>query len=694
MRITSTESLPSLVTRTARRLDHLGTGLQALRLLVVLCLILDAGTGIIGQAYGRESLGTSGVLAASVGVCLVVLVAIGVLWRLPRLAIVCSIALAILNYTVVTTGEEVWLLLIIGVVYGATARPRQLAMIFGAVVAYAVAFAMSVEGRRPGFGWTTVPLTIAIAAAGLAIGLVARTLLKSHAARVGRLAAYRRDNAAIRAAERNRLADELQAIIVEVMTSITNEIDGTPAGSTTSSQWRRLLTRIDERTRTVLADLRTLLEVLRREQVDRLPGARLPRARVKAIHDPLAPVGIAQVRFAGAAILLILAGYSVVTGPGSTTDPDVVIRTLGLIACAVALHRPAVGAAAAVGTIVLSVIIAPTRPWDAIPLAALCLIGALSVSGARRIYLIGAALIGYGSLLYALGRTDALDLLTRGYVIAFLLLIGLAIRHFRRLRTSTDHQQGVLTAERDTIGTQERTAVARELHDIVAHQLSLSTLHVMATSLSEDAATLAATAAKVRQSTEAARSELGTLLHAMRGADSERARPGPLVTPLSCATALTDELTANGFLLVTRIDPATDGLDPAAQRTLTRIMQEGATNILRYTPAPATCDCTITIDSAQVSLTITSPLGAPAARSRLSLGWGLRGIRERVDLTHGTFSAAPIGDSWVIHVTLPATRGFLAAPEPDPPQLPKTRTAPAKVGVSAVCGPSNISQPW
>lgn len=131
---------------------------------------------------------------------------------------------------------------------------------------------------------------------------------------------------------------------------------------------------------------------------------------------------------------------------------------------------------------------------------------------------------------------------------------------------------------------------------------------------------------------------------------------------------------------MTAIDPRANGLDPATMRTLTRIMQEGATNILRYSAALATCHCTITTDLAWVSLTITSPLAARVPRSKVSLGWGLRGIRERVDLTHGTFGAGPIGDSWVIDVTLPVSPGPAIAPPLNALGTPETEIAPTPVG--------------
>ena len=82
-------------------------------------------------------------------------------------------------------------------------------------------------------------------------------------------------------------------------------------------------------------------------------------------------------------------------------------------------------------------------------------------------------------------------------------------------------------------------------------------------------------------------------------------------------------------------------------------MQEGATNIVRYAPPQSTCHYTLAVDQDCVRLSIASPLGAGQRQSDLSLGWGLRGVRERVNLTRGRFSAGPIGSQWVLAVDLP-----------------------------------------
>jgi len=196
--------------------------------------------------------------------------------------------------------------------------------------------------------------------------------------------------------------------------------------------------------------------------------------------------------------------------------------------------------------------------------------------------------------------------------------------------------------------------VARELHDVVAHQLSVTTMLVMSTSLSEDPDALAATLDKVRRSTTAARHELGSLVHAMRASGADRGQPAPLTSPLAIGRALGAQLSENGHHPIVDIDPRAEDLDVTTQRTLARIMQEATTNILRYAPERSLCRYTVAVDDDGVWLSVVSPLATGERRSDLSLGWGLRGIRERVELTGGTFAAGPSDDGrWLLAVSLP-----------------------------------------
>ena len=78
---------------------------------------------------------------------------------------------------------------------------------------------------------------------------------------------------------------------------------------------------------------------------------------------------------------------------------------------------------------------------------------------------------------------------------------------------------------------------------------------------------------------------------------------------VACAQAVARKLSDDGYQPVLSIDSATDALASTTQRTLTRIMLQGATNILRYTPAGPRATSPLAVGDCGVRLAITSPLG-------------------------------------------------------------------------------------
>lgn len=124
------------------------------------------------------------------------------------------------------------------------------------------------------------------------------------------------------------------------------------------------------------------------------------------------------------------------------------------------------------------------------------------------------------------------------------------------------------------------------------------------------------------------------------GTSSANARPA--------AAALRDA----GHTIDVAVDEAADHADPATRRTLTRIIRESTTNIVRYAPASAACTLRIATTPAGFAVTVANPLPNRARRSESSTGWGLIGLAERVRITGGTFAAEPVGEQWVLQAHL------------------------------------------
>jgi signal transduction histidine kinase len=642
-------------------------GARALPLAVTVWLLLDVITTLIGQAYGVRDLGPSGPLP-TVQMLLITAAAATAMYGRPRAAVLLSALVAVLVFLFAPSGMEPWLLIIVAVVAAARAGRVQLALVVLGEIAYAVGFGFRTEHRFPGSGLDAGVQAVALAALAIGVGLVARWLLHARDRRRARVRQLVQEQTEIREIERARLADELQVVVTCGLATIEEELEATAHRPSDVDALHRALARIDLHSRALLTDLRILLDALRQDFSPDTPGGSpVTAAQSRSWVDLLTA---RHVRIAATAVCALLA-LRAASGAQSLADADVWVEVLGLLAAAVAIWRPVVGAGCAVAALSISVGLHAPGQRDVLSTTLLCLLGALK-AGPRRLWLVLLFVAGYCGLLAVSDSGDLRSHVVTVCNLGFLAMaIGLTARHFVTARRESLRQLGELTDERDRVHSEERSAVARELHDVVAHSLSVTAMLIMATSMSDDRCQLIDTLDKVRRSTETARQDLSTLVFAMRGPQPEPS-PGTRLTPLASANALGRQLADQGFHPVFDIDPAADRLDPTTQRTVSRIMQEASTNILRYTPPGSACSFTLDVapQSAEqagptgdgetgsltsVRLVIASPASASKVSSDLSLGWGLRGIRERVELMSGTFTAGPDHGRWVLKVTLPAS---------------------------------------
>jgi signal transduction histidine kinase len=223
---------------------------------------------------------------------------------------------------------------------------------------------------------------------------------------------------------------------------------------------------------------------------------------------------------------------------------------------------------------------------------------------------------------------------------------------------------GTRRSEDDPVRAAERLRLAHELYDIVAHHLSNVTLRTMGRLDLADLINLRHVLGDVNSATASALVELRLLAHVLGdelngavradgiGALSQR------LTPTAAATQWRRRLTQTGRLATYQVPDAADHLPLSVQTTITRTFGATAEATLRYATLDARSSTTVHIGSTSVTVrsVTTLPRAGPAGPDEL--GHGLRGLRERVDLTHGQFSAALDGSAspdpeWVVTVTLP-----------------------------------------
>lgn len=213
-------------------------------------------------------------------------------------------------------------------------------------------------------------------------------------------------------------------------------------------------------------------------------------------------------------------------------------------------------------------------------------------------------------------------------------------------------------ARRRTV--EERSRIARELHDVVAH--SMSVVHMQAESAPYRVADLPSEAraefAAIAETSRTALREMRQLLGTLRGdADAERA-PQPRLADLPALVQATRAAGIPvGLRLDERLDPDLDEVDRLAQLTVYRVVQEALGNVARHAPGATTV---VTVGRHGSALTVEVANTAPPAGSVPGAppddgGFGLAGMRERVAALRGTIDHGPDPDGgFRVAVSLPS----------------------------------------
>jgi signal transduction histidine kinase len=201
---------------------------------------------------------------------------------------------------------------------------------------------------------------------------------------------------------------------------------------------------------------------------------------------------------------------------------------------------------------------------------------------------------------------------------------------------------------------EERARIARELHDIVAHAMSVMVLqvgavrHKLPQTLEEDRDALG----RVEQAGRTALAEMRRLLGAMRS-DGEGVELGPQ-PGLDALDSLVEDVIRAGLPVRVHVDGEPFPLPRAIDLSAYRIVQEGLTNALKHACA-SHADVTVRYRPDEVELAIADDGRGPARTN--GHGHGLVGVRERVNIYGGEMSAgaAPAG-GFILSARLPVDR--------------------------------------
>ena len=312
-------------------------------------------------------------------------------------------------------------------------------------------------------------------------------------------------------------------------------------------------------------------------------------------------------------------------------------------------------------------------------LAILAVLYATSAYGTRVVRWFGFASTFVGALIIAISVTlpEALNSLLvgdvaavfslRGYlagallvfvsaVVAFLLswTSGLLVRTWLNAR---ENRKAIVVAEQEVAAEQERTRIARDMHDVVAHSLAVVVAQADGARYiaAKDPAATEAALVTISTTAREALSDVRVLLAQLRHAQGDG--PQPTLVDLERLFA---QLRAAGLTIDDEVSGHPLALGTAQQLAVYRIVQESLTNALRHAEVREPVAVHFGWTPHGLDLTVSSALKAPTGRTgaiktgATSTGHGVAGMTERALLVGGHLTTGPENGRFVVRAWLPA----------------------------------------
>ncbi|MFD8496390.1 sensor histidine kinase [Amycolatopsis sp. NPDC059657] len=355
---------------------------------------------------------------------------------------------------------------------------------------------------------------------------------------------------------------------------------------------------------------------------------------------------------------------------------DVALVALAILDAWLGLEQAAASSQIAAGVAILALLIRRRYPYVSfvltLPMLALSfsvvavLIALYSVAVTTRdrrmitlcaaVVILGYAVPWHGQIDVESGRSvlvDALYALLMGAAPAVLGQLVQARRdltlRLKEIAEARDHERLLIE---QTILAKERAQLAREMHDVVSHQVSLIAVQagvLQVTPAGPDTKDVASSIRRLSVDTLDELRHMVALLRASGGAETDLA-PQPTLAVLPA-------LVANSGIETTVEGELPSDVDAATQRAVYRTVQEALTNVRKHAPGAAAA-VHLWHHENGMGVTITN---GPSTRPTLSLPsaqHGLIGLRERAELLDGTLAAGPTpGGGYRVRLSLPAVQG-------------------------------------
>jgi signal transduction histidine kinase len=334
----------------------------------------------------------------------------------------------------------------------------------------------------------------------------------------------------------------------------------------------------------------------------------------------------------------------IVFGAGLMISPPPFRQRIGELAPVAVLL---VAGAAAVALVALQ-----PQATSEIPVSAVVLLTAIRFPRALAAAVIAPLTVGMAIAVSV--NSAAGDVVGAVLLLVVLAVMGELVRQARQSQDRTEILLAELEAARHeqarSAAVEERSRIARELHDVLAHSLSALSIQLEGArklamsqcAASDLQAVIDRSASLAKEGLSEARNAVGAL------------RDGDLLS-VERLPELVEHYRRDLNLVV---DFTSEGprrpLAPEVSLTLYRVAGEALTNVLRHAPGAA-AHVHLTWTAGQLRLSVSDEgASGPAAAAVDGGGFGLKGIAERVSRLEGSLKVGPDGDGWLVEVTVPA----------------------------------------
>lgn len=315
------------------------------------------------------------------------------------------------------------------------------------------------------------------------------------------------------------------------------------------------------------------------------------------------------------------------------------------------------------GCVVAAVLVAYAThyPADIGSLSALVVLYTVgsSMSRVQSLLLLLLALVAYASVIVMQDVYEGFWAATLdGAVYVAAWAVGRSIRYRRAYTAELVARAERLESERETAVratlVEERSRIARELHDVVAHSLSVMTVQASAAQRTTDAARSREAMAAVESTGRAALMEMRRIVGVLReeGHSTSELSPSPGLADLP---ELVRKVREAGLHVEFVVEGGQPALSAGVDLTVYRIVQEALTNTLKHAgPASASVHVACSAGSVDVEVEDSGRGAASVAVKGGRPGHGLVGMQERVALFGGSLRVGPRpGGGYAVHARIP-----------------------------------------